>query len=287
MTFHRNRDTILAKGWKNTNYRGNKMGAEFLKDARKITSIVNVYAGAFTISHLGDFSKPRPYDGLIFIVCGSAKYTFSNMQFTVHSGNVLYLGKGARYVIDRLTEEYRYICIDFCMEDEKDGNSAVFSVDDAKNYEKLFRKADVCWLEGAKNREIHCISYLYQLYSSLLTHKNGAYSPSSLAAKIKPAHDYILSHYAEPDLCVQDLSAICKLSEEQFRRNFKKCYNLSPMHYVTQIRIERAKSLLVRKECNQQTVAQLCGFSDVYYFGKAFKRICGISPGKYAALKTI
>jgi YesN/AraC family two-component response regulator len=46
-------------------------------------------------------------------------------------------------------------------------------------------------------------------------------------------------------------------------------------------RIELAKHMLESNCLTVGEVAELCGFSDVYYFSKVFKGICGIPPSKW------
>jgi AraC-like DNA-binding protein len=54
-----------------------------------------------------------------------------------------------------------------------------------------------------------------------------------------------------------------------------------PNRYIILQRIEYTKSLLETRRLTVNEVAAHCGFSDVYYFSKTFKQICGISPSKW------
>jgi AraC-like DNA-binding protein len=45
-----------------------------------------------------------------------------------------------------------------------------------------------------------------------------------------------------------------------------------------EIRIEIAKNMLYSGEYSVSQVAEQCGFSDIYYFSKAFKKAVGVNP---------
>ena len=52
-------------------------------------------------------------------------------------------------------------------------------------------------------------------------------------------------------------------------------------NYVIQVRIEKSKQLLLDSSVKLADVAYLVGFVDQSYFTKCFRKIVGISPGKY------
>ena len=66
-----------------------------------------------------------------------------------------------------------------------------------------------------------------------------------------------------------------------FNDLFKSNFDTTPNRYLTARRIEHAKTMLETKCLTVTEVADLCGFSDVYYFSKVFKQICGVPPSKW------
>ncbi len=69
---------------------------------------------------------------------------------------------------------------------------------------------------------------------------------------------------------------------DYFRRCFKHEFNKTPLEYLTCLRIEHAKKLLVQTIFqNIENVAFQCGFNDSYYFSKIFKSYTGLSPRSY------
>ena len=91
--------------------------------------------------------------------------------------------------------------------------------------------------------------------------------------------------YMHIDDCSFDLSkAIEKTGycPVHLRRLFKKETGSSPHAYLTTLRLERAKELLVRENYSSiADVAASCGFSDSYYFSTCFHKHIGVPPMQY------
>ncbi len=100
------------------------------------------------------------------------------------------------------------------------------------------------------------------------------------ARSLAAARDYLHAHYAE-DLTLDALARLAGLSPSHFCRAFHREFGLPPHSYQTQVRIDRAKSLLARglAPCD---VAFESGFYGPSHFGWHFKRLVGVSPGAYA-----
>jgi AraC-like DNA-binding protein len=91
--------------------------------------------------------------------------------------------------------------------------------------------------------------------------------------------EYIEQNYTE-DVSLSVLSEKFELSESYIARLFRENLSLRPSEYVNNIRIAVATSLLTETNMSVSEIAEACGFSDVYYFSKTFKKIVGVSPSK-------
>jgi AraC-like DNA-binding protein len=56
---------------------------------------------------------------------------------------------------------------------------------------------------------------------------------------------------------------------------------LSPTAYVAIRRVERAKALMSSTREHLSEIALVCGFADQPHFSRSFRRIVGISPGRW------
>ncbi len=59
------------------------------------------------------------------------------------------------------------------------------------------------------------------------------------------------------------------------------CYFIAHEHYITELKINRAKKLLRETHLSISEIAEKVGFSDTGYFNKLFKAKTGASPSKY------
>ncbi|MGM7722722.1 AraC family transcriptional regulator [Metabacillus sp. Hm71] len=92
--------------------------------------------------------------------------------------------------------------------------------------------------------------------------------------------EYMVDHYKNP-ITLSDLANIAGLSTSHYSRLFKKYIGLSPIDYLTHLRIDRAKELLVLSDIRIKEVSQTVGYADELYFSRTFKRIVGVSPSQF------
>jgi YesN/AraC family two-component response regulator len=77
------------------------------------------------------------------------------------------------------------------------------------------------------------------------------------------------------------LAAMGHISKSYLHRLFKKHLQTTPVHYINQIRISAAQSLLLDTTYSIRDIAQSVGFEDVNYFSRVFKRLTGTTPSKF------
>ncbi|OHD51470.1 MAG: hypothetical protein A2096_15945 [Spirochaetes bacterium GWF1_41_5] len=87
------------------------------------------------------------------------------------------------------------------------------------------------------------------------------------------------------DLKISKLPIFKKISYRHFENLFKEEEQCTPKQYLTDLRIEKAKTLLKKKKLLVKNTAINCGFSSSRYFSIKFKNIIGISPADYRKLK--
>jgi AraC-like DNA-binding protein len=86
------------------------------------------------------------------------------------------------------------------------------------------------------------------------------------------------------DIKLGVLSEKACMSKATFYRSFKKEYGISPLEYVISEKIKLAKTLLANPKNTIKSVAFECGFHDVNYFVRLFKKMETITPGQYQML---
>jgi AraC-like DNA-binding protein len=88
---------------------------------------------------------------------------------------------------------------------------------------------------------------------------------------------YIQEHLLEK-IAIDDLSRKAYLSRNMFFKWFKEQFGITPLEYITRERIRLARQLLADKKNTVTSVSLQCGFTDVNYFIRAFKKSEGITP---------
>ena len=85
----------------------------------------------------------------------------------------------------------------------------------------------------------------------------------------------------DADLTLRALAAEVGYSRSHFLRAFRTTTGVTPHRYVLHRRIERARRLLREADMSIAEVAYRCGFSSQAHLTLAFRKVCGLTPGKY------
>lgn len=91
---------------------------------------------------------------------------------------------------------------------------------------------------------------------------------------------YLNARYAE-NVSVEDLAAISHYSVAQFRKLFVRLMHMSPSQYVTQVRVNAAKTLLKTTDKLIADIAAETGFCDHSHFIKTFRAATGQTPNEF------
>ncbi|MFP4698476.1 MAG: helix-turn-helix domain-containing protein [Eubacteriales bacterium] len=92
--------------------------------------------------------------------------------------------------------------------------------------------------------------------------------------------EYIHQNYGEK-LVIGELSTLINMSESHFIRKFKKEMDVTPMEYIINLRIEKAKKLLRSGTKNITEIALQCGFNSASHFSASFQKQMGRTPTEY------
>ena len=85
----------------------------------------------------------------------------------------------------------------------------------------------------------------------------------------------------QQDFSISEAAIKSFISEQYFRKLFKKEFGISPKKYVIEHRIKRAQALILTNHYTIAEISELCGYSDYNHFSTEFKKITGTSPSQY------
>lgn len=91
---------------------------------------------------------------------------------------------------------------------------------------------------------------------------------------------FIHENYAEK-LTLEEIADSAAVSTRECLRCFRTAIRQSPMEYLIDYRVQKAKKLLETTDLSITDIALQCGFNSNSYFTKLFHRICGKTPNTY------
>ena len=116
-------------------------------------------------------------------------------------------------------------------------------------------------------------------HAELLRIKNMHFPKEAVIRQIVRAKHFADKHF-EKKINLGDLSGSSHLSRYHFIRLFRKCYGRTPHQYLTEVRIEKAKQLLLRGESVSGT-CYFVGFESPASFSTLFKKFTGLAPSEF------
>lgn len=130
-----------------------------------------------------------------------------------------------------------------------------------------------CTPEGERQSSLLAYELLLQT-----TRTGGPQPESALASEAKA---YLGQHFENPALSINALADRLKVHRSTLFRSFTAHYGLTPSHYLQNLRVQKALTLLQRRDLQIQDVARLAGFADANYFSRVIHNALGMSPREF------
>lgn len=92
--------------------------------------------------------------------------------------------------------------------------------------------------------------------------------------------DWLDAHFSSENRIV-DLAKQFHFSERNLKRRFQLATGISLNQYLQQVRVDKAKKLLLTTDLNVQQIADEVGYENVSFFIRVFKKIVGCTPTKW------
>ena len=242
----------------------------------KIVLAILVPAGAGDATH-----KNRKSHGLAIHKDGDKIYTFSDgRKLQVKENDIIYLPKHSNYTV-KTKEVGDCYAINFDISENVDSEPFSFKLKNAPAFIKEFEKATELWRNRNTSFHMQCKSILYNILSMMQNEYNSKYIARSTANLIAPAIEYIKKNYTNENISVPELSLMCDISEDYFRKIFKSTFGVTPRKYINEMKISYAKELVSSGIYTITEAAELSGYTDMSYFSREFKKVFGVCPAEY------
>ena len=225
------------------------------------------------------FGHAVKYNELIFHFSGQATVYFDDLVLETRPNTIRFLPKGETKRYDVLRHE-RGECIDVCFSADRPLSPQAFVIDVAHNEKlgALFKKLFSTWVSKKNGYYFESMSLLYRIFAEM--QRDNTVSKKHLE-KIAHAMEIIHNNFLSTELSIGMLAASCNMGESYFQKLFKEIHGISPKRYIIQLKINHACDLLRSGRYTVTMVAELSGFSDIYFFSRQFKAYMGVTPMQF------
>lgn len=218
---------------------------------------------------------------------GATEYIFDGKKkITVGQNEIIFLPKASNYFVRGIEEEdgeepHACYAINFDISGADHFLPFVLKPKNTLQIQECYHRAYQAWMKKKQGYLLECKAELYHILYLMQNEYVAEYFSSDRHEQILPAVEYIHEHYTDELLNISKLSKLCGITPEYFRKIFKSFYGISPVKYINQLKISRAKELL---SCGFYTVseaAEYAGYNDISYFSREFKKATGMNPSEY------
>ena len=149
---------------------------------------------------------------------------------------------------------------------------------------KHFKTSKSIWEQKNQGYVMKCKAELYQIIYTMQQEYFSEYLSNDKLEIIKPGIEYIHREYTKQHISIEDLSAMCRITPEYFRKIFRTYYGTSPVKYINELKISHAKELLASGMYSVTEAALQSGYNDMSFFSREFKKNTDVTPKDYRML---
>lgn len=232
---------------------------------KDILSVFNVYSR----KGITEENFDRKSYGLSFCKSGKITYIQNGKRYVSDENCAVLLPKSASYKILR-QETGIFPIINFDCDNLNTTEFLIIPINNSQNLMKMFNEISEHFHYKEK---LEAKSVLYKIFAEIA--KINKNSNASRAVK------YIYKNLSNPMLTNKEIANYLKISETYLNKQFLKNNGITPKKFVQKARMENAIKLLSEDNSTMSEIAELCGFSSIYNFSRAFKNYTGKSPTEY------
>ncbi len=217
---------------------------------------------------------------LMYKISGHLIFHVNGKDMDFSPGSVCYFPPGTSYNFDRLEKGE---AIHFGFDTIEPTTTRAFS-EKFRTSEQIglqFYKIDSLSHSSVQSFDYRIMAEIYKLLDMI----DSAIRSNPLSHQkqnvINAIASYLQEHLSEPDLLLSAVAFRFGMSVSSLRSQFAQIYGIPPIRYLTILRLNTAKSLLITSDDSIAQIAYMSGFNDQFYFSRCFKENLGISPTEY------
>ncbi|MFD2333561.1 AraC family transcriptional regulator [Cohnella sp. GCM10020058] len=253
-----------------------------------------------TLAHLFDAPKGWAIHNrtmgqyvLQYVVEGRADYPVGGRMYATVKGDLLFHRPGELHSILTLEGE-PYVCLSFVFHfgshefpiHQLFGELHLLGNFAGTELEKKLIRLVHLYRQPGLSSQLQAQGLLLEALGEAAAGLNGSSIGTTVEERIKAKllllQNYIREHYAE-NVQHSDLEQIAGLSRNYIIVQFKRQFGLTPMQYLTWVRIQKARELALQTNLTISEIATFVGYADVHTFGKMFKKKTGTSLSQFCS----
>ncbi|GEM_PF-4865968 len=138
-------------------------------------------------------------------------------------------------------------------------------------------------MRGEKHRH-EIMAWANELFGTMIELYRRRQEQNEYSPYVKLAIDYMKAHYMD-NIMLKDIAASIGITEQYLSKVFKTETGENVSNYLTDLKIERAKQLIIEGKTNMKQLYSDAGFNSYNYFFTAFKKIVGCTPAEFGKKK--
>lgn len=211
---------------------------------------------------------------IIYNLSGTVTATINQKKYIIYPKNIIIIPP---YTMHNNTSDMFFTDM-FIKVKQLDFEGVTILTDRDNTILSLMKITYAVFIEKELNYKQICDNIVNSI-SLLLQSYNSSVSKHDFVSKLKKE---IHENFSNSDYKTTNFISANNLNADYVRKCFKSELNVTPLEYLTKLRLNRAKYLLVQETyMSIVDIAAECGFNDSFYFSKLFKKYYGISPLNY------
>ncbi len=231
---------------------------------------------------------------LLFIINGKLNVTFDDVEYSAQKGDlVIYYPDTPQKVVRKKADNPANYWIHFngyavpeILSQCGLSKNGVYSVGKVDIISDIFKQM-ILAQRLAKNK-IHINLLFLRLLSEIALHEETmlpkAPAQTTHAERIVQGIIQMEWEYKKPRK-ISEYAKLCGMSQGRFCVVFKEATGKTPQKFIEDIKLSKAKEMLINTTLPMAAVAENSGFRDPLYFSRVFRANVGMSPTEYRKRK--
>ena len=226
-------------------------------------------------SYMKKNNSNRNFDAISFRYESNTVIETAKQQIELHNDSICYFPSNTPYT--RISQNDKLIVIHFKAFNYHSNNIEYFSPNEPQKYRELFRQILNAWDDKDISYKHDSAAILHKIFSEFYKDNSSVCKEDKIAESVI----YIKKNYLQHDFSLSVAASKSLMSEQYFRKLFKKEFGMSPKKYIIENRIKRAQALILTNHYTISEISELCGYADYNHFSTEFKKATGVSPSQY------